>query len=148
MAKTLRRWQAPFLHVFSFLNSGRWQKWRSFFFFTTSPFFHVLVSSLLTVSNYVKPMFNQPCLRPRAWLKYTLVFFILVPFGGYLRSPHLFSRVLEVECSPRGIEYHNRFMSLGVFPIGIDPEHVARTLRKAWVQNRIKEASVRELGGR
>ncbi|CAN0424991.1 unnamed protein product, partial [Hapterophycus canaliculatus] len=49
------------------------------------------------------------------------------------------SRVLEVECSPRGIELDNRFMSLGVYPIGIDPDHVAKTLRKPWVQNRIKE---------
>lgn len=49
------------------------------------------------------------------------------------------SRVLEVECSPRGIELNNRFMSLGVYPIGIDPDHVAKTLRKPWVQNRIKE---------
>lgn len=52
------------------------------------------------------------------------------------------SRVLEVECSPRGIELNNRFMSLGVYPIGIDPEHVAKTLRKPWVQNRIKEVGV------
>lgn len=56
------------------------------------------------------------------------------------------SRVLEVECSPRGIELDNRFMSLGVYPIGIDPDHVAKTLRKKWVQNRINE--VRHLAER
>lgn len=44
-----------------------------------------------------------------------------------------------MECSPRGIELNNRFMSLGVYPIGIDPDHVAKTLRKPWVQNRIRE---------
>ena len=49
------------------------------------------------------------------------------------------SRVLEVECSPRGIELNNRFMSLGVYPIGIAPEHVTKTIKKPWVQHRIHE---------
>ncbi|CAN0390962.1 unnamed protein product, partial [Laminaria digitata] len=66
----------------------------------------------------------------------------LVGFHTYDYARHFLSacsRVLEVECSPRGIELNNRFMSLGVYPIGIDPEHVAKTLRKPWVQNRIRE---------
>lgn len=68
----------------------------------------------------------------------------LVGFHTYDYARHFLSacsRVLEVECSPRGIEYKNRFMSLGVFPIGIDPDHVAKTLRKPWVRNRIEELS-------
>ncbi|CAN0211754.1 unnamed protein product, partial [Ectocarpus sp. 4 AP-2014] len=68
----------------------------------------------------------------------------LVGFHTYDYARHFLSacsRVLEVECSPRGIELNNRFMSLGVYPIGIDPDHVAKTLRKPWVQNRIKELS-------
>ncbi|CAM9645716.1 unnamed protein product, partial [Chrysoparadoxa australica] len=66
----------------------------------------------------------------------------LVGFHTYDYARHFLSacsRVLEVECSPRGIEYRNHFMQLGVFPIGIDPDHVSLTIRRSWVQNRIKE---------
>eukprot|EP00953_Heterococcus_sp_UTEX-ZZ885_P042188 21464-Heterococcus_DN1.PRE.2 len=66
----------------------------------------------------------------------------LVGFHTYDYARHFLSacsRVLEVECSPRGIEYNNHFMSLGVFPIGIDPDHVSKTLKIPWVQSRIAE---------
>ncbi len=45
----------------------------------------------------------------------------------------------KVKCSPRGIEQNNHKMSLGVFPIGIDPDHIKKTMRTSWVQNRIQE---------
>ncbi|CAM9876496.1 unnamed protein product [Ascophyllum nodosum] len=68
----------------------------------------------------------------------------LVGFHTYDYARHFLSscsRVLEVECSPRGIELNNRFMSLGVYPIGIAPEHVTKTIKKPWVQHRIHELS-------
>eukprot|EP00611_Tribonema_gayanum_P004565 TRINITY_DN1376_c0_g1_i1.p1 TRINITY_DN1376_c0_g1~~TRINITY_DN1376_c0_g1_i1.p1 ORF type:complete len:1060 (-),score=283.32 TRINITY_DN1376_c0_g1_i1:298-3147(-) len=66
----------------------------------------------------------------------------LVGFHTYDYARHFLSacsRVLEVECSPRGVDYNNHFMSLGVFPIGIDPDHVSKALKTPWVQTRIRE---------
>ncbi len=49
------------------------------------------------------------------------------------------SIISKVKCSPHGIEHNNHKMSLGVFPIGIDPEEIKKTMRTPWVQNRIQE---------
>jgi hypothetical protein len=34
--------------------------------------------------------------------------------------------VLEVDSTPRGLEYQNHFMALGVYPIGIDHDHITK----------------------
>ncbi|KAG5189692.1 hypothetical protein JKP88DRAFT_347649 [Tribonema minus] len=63
----------------------------------------------------------------------------LVGFHTYDYARHFLSacsRVLEVECSPRGVDYNNHFMSLGVFPIGIDPDHVSKALKTPWTRIR------------
>ncbi|CAM9630634.1 unnamed protein product, partial [Phaeothamnion confervicola] len=75
----------------------------------------------------------------------------LVGFHTYDYARHFLSacsRVLEVECTPRGVEYGNRFMTLGVFPIGIDPGHVAATMKLDRVQRRIKELTEKSFRGR
>jgi len=66
----------------------------------------------------------------------------LVGFHTYDYARHFLSacsRVLEVETTPRGIEHKNHFMALGVYPIGIDPDHVSTVLSKPKTIDRIKE---------
>ncbi len=55
----------------------------------------------------------------------------LVGFQTYDYARHFLSscsRVLGVEASPKGVEFRNRFTSLGVFPIGVDPDHFIRSV--------------------
>jgi trehalose 6-phosphate synthase/phosphatase len=66
----------------------------------------------------------------------------LLGFHTYDYARHFLSacaRVLEVDTTPRGLEYASHFMSLGVFPIGIDPEHIAHILQRPAVHARIAE---------
>ncbi len=66
----------------------------------------------------------------------------LLGFHTYDYARHFLSacgRVLEVDTTPRGLEYASHFMSLGVFPIGIDPEHITNILKRPAVHARIKE---------
>jgi len=66
----------------------------------------------------------------------------LVGFHTYDYARHFLSacaRVLEVETTPRGIEHRDHFMALGVYPIGIDPDHVSNKLAEPATVARIKE---------
>jgi trehalose-6-phosphate synthase len=51
----------------------------------------------------------------------------LVGFHTYDYARHFLSactRILGVEYSPKGVEYHGMFCNVGAYPIGIDPEQV------------------------
>eukprot|EP00624_Nannochloropsis_granulata_P007881 evm.model.NODE_9905_length_21420_cov_21.470634.3 len=74
----------------------------------------------------------------------------LLGFHTYDYARHFLSacgRVLEVDTTPRGLEYANHFTSLGVFPIGIDPEHITNILKRPTVHARIAELT-ETFGGR
>ena len=66
----------------------------------------------------------------------------LVGFHTYDYARHFLSacsRVLDVESTPKGIEYKDHFACVGVYPIGIDPGFISRTLKEPDVQERIDE---------
>lgn len=67
----------------------------------------------------------------------------LVGFHTFDYARHFLSactRVLEkVESSPRGVDYDSHFMSLGVFPVGIDPDFITKTIKNPSVQQRVQE---------
>lgn len=65
----------------------------------------------------------------------------LLGFHTYDYARHFLSacsRVLEVDTTPRGLEYNSHFVSLGVYPIGIDPDHIVNILQRPTVHARIK----------
>lgn len=73
----------------------------------------------------------------------------LLGFHTYDYARHFLSacqRVLESDTTPRGLEYNSHFTALGVFPIGIDPEHIAAMLTRPAVHSRIKELTDRFAG--
>ena len=39
------------------------------------------------------------------------------------------SRVLEGEASPKGVEYDGHYCAIGVYPIGVDPDHISVVCR-------------------
>mmetsp|Transcript_10631 Transcript_10631/g.40041 ORF Transcript_10631/g.40041 Transcript_10631/m.40041 type:complete len:1009 (-) Transcript_10631:187-3213(-) len=66
----------------------------------------------------------------------------LLGFHTYDYARHFLSscsRVLEVDSTPRGVEYDNHFTAVGVFPIGIDPDFISALLDDRKVKDRIKE---------
>lgn len=66
----------------------------------------------------------------------------LLGFHTYDYARHFLSacaRIPGVSSSPKGIGYEDHFSSVGVFPIGIDPEHFENILESEATQNRIKE---------
>lgn len=66
----------------------------------------------------------------------------LLGFQTYDYARHFLSscsRVLEVDSTPRGVEYDNHFTAVGVFPIGIDPDYISGLLQKSSVHARINE---------
>ena len=66
----------------------------------------------------------------------------LVGFHTYDYARHFLTsctRILGLECSPKGVEYNGRFCTIGVHPIGIDPEFFQSTLEKSKTQARIDE---------
>ena len=68
----------------------------------------------------------------------------LLGFHTYDYARHFLSscsRVLEVESTPKGIEYKGHFCALGVFPIGIDPDSIEQAIVTERVQARIRELS-------
>mmetsp|Transcript_12010 Transcript_12010/g.15569 ORF Transcript_12010/g.15569 Transcript_12010/m.15569 type:complete len:903 (+) Transcript_12010:384-3092(+) len=66
----------------------------------------------------------------------------LVGFHTYDYARHFLSsctRVLGLECTPKGLEFRRRFVTVGVFPIGIDPKHFESNLENPKTQKRIEQ---------
>ncbi|KAL0585721.1 hypothetical protein ABG067_004645 [Albugo candida] len=66
----------------------------------------------------------------------------LLGFHTYDYARHFLSacsRIPETNSSPKGIEYDDHFSAIGVYPIGIDPDHFVRILNADRTQNRIQE---------
>ncbi|KAK6850871.1 glycosyltransferase family 20 protein [Apiospora arundinis] len=64
----------------------------------------------------------------------------LVGFHTYDYARHFLSscsRILETATTPNGVEYQGKFVTVGAFPIGIDPEKFVEGLKKPSVQDRI-----------
>lgn len=64
----------------------------------------------------------------------------LIGFHTYDYARHFLSscsRILETNTTPNGIEFQGRFVTVGAFPIGIDPEKFTEGLKKPKVQERI-----------
>ncbi|KAH6615955.1 glycosyltransferase family 20 protein [Chaetomium sp. MPI-SDFR-AT-0129] len=64
----------------------------------------------------------------------------LIGFHTYDYARHFLSscsRILQTSSTPNGVEWNGRFVTVGAFPIGIDPEKFVDTLKKEEVQNRI-----------
>jgi len=66
----------------------------------------------------------------------------LVGFQTYDYARHFLSassRVLEVNTSPKGVEYENHYCSIGVYPIGVDPDFIRKVCTMPAVQRRMQE---------
>ncbi|KAI1260260.1 glycosyltransferase family 20 protein [Xylariaceae sp. FL1019] len=64
----------------------------------------------------------------------------LIGFHTYDYARHFLSscaRILETQTTPNGVEYQGKFVTVGAFPIGIDPEKFVEGLKKEKVQQRI-----------
>ncbi|KAK4446267.1 glycosyltransferase [Podospora aff. communis PSN243] len=64
----------------------------------------------------------------------------LIGFHTYDYARHFLSscsRILSTPTTPNGVEYNGRFITVGAFPIGIDPEKFVDGLKKPKVQERI-----------
>ncbi|KAF2835728.1 glycosyltransferase family 20 protein [Patellaria atrata CBS 101060] len=64
----------------------------------------------------------------------------LIGFHTYDYARHYLSscsRILGLSTTPNGVEFQNRLITVGAFPIGIDPEKFEEGLRKPKVQERI-----------
>ena len=64
----------------------------------------------------------------------------LIGFHTYDYARHFLSscsRILETNTTPNGIEFQGKFVTVGAFPIGIDPEKFTEGLKKPKVQERI-----------
>ncbi|GAB1317908.1 Trehalose-6-P synthase/phosphatase complex synthase subunit [Madurella fahalii] len=64
----------------------------------------------------------------------------LIGFHTYDYARHFLSscsRILSTPTTPNGVEWNGRFVTVGAFPIGIDPEKFVEGLKKPSVQNRI-----------
>lgn len=65
----------------------------------------------------------------------------LIGFHTYDYARHFLSscsRILGVPTVPNGVEYEGRFVNVGPFPIGIEPEKFAAALRDPSVKDRIQ----------
>lgn len=68
----------------------------------------------------------------------------LVGFHTYDYARHFLSscsRILETPTTPNGVEYKGKFVTVGAFPIGIDPDKFVEGLKKPKVQERIATLS-------
>ncbi|DAZ96531.1 TPA: hypothetical protein N0F65_011208 [Lagenidium giganteum] len=68
----------------------------------------------------------------------------LLGFHTYDYARHFLSacsRLPGASSSPKGIDWEDHFSAVGVYPIGIDPEHFEEILEMEVTQNRIKELS-------
>lgn len=66
----------------------------------------------------------------------------LIGFHTYDYVRHFLSSVsslLRLHTTPVGVEFQNRFVSVGVFPIGIDPDRFLDTLKLDTIRHRIGE---------
>ncbi|GJQ09065.1 hypothetical protein GpartN1_g856.t1 [Galdieria partita] len=73
----------------------------------------------------------------------------LIGFHTYDYARHFLSvctRILGLESSPKGVNYHSHFAHVGIFPIGIDPNTFHRALEDSNVQQRIQELHERFMG--
>ena len=64
----------------------------------------------------------------------------LVGFHTYDYARHFISscsRILGLKTTPNGVQYQDRFVTVGAFPIGIDPDKFVETLKDQKVQSRI-----------
>ncbi|KAK3939375.1 glycosyltransferase [Diplogelasinospora grovesii] len=64
----------------------------------------------------------------------------LIGFHTYDYARHFLSscsRILSAPTTPNGVEFNGRFVTVGAFPIGIDPEKFVEGLKKPNVQARI-----------
>ncbi|KAK3672168.1 Trehalose-6-P synthase/phosphatase complex synthase subunit [Recurvomyces mirabilis] len=65
----------------------------------------------------------------------------LLGFHTYDYARHFLSscaRILGLPTTPNGVEYHGKLVSVGAFPIGIDPEKFSAGLQKDNVKRRIE----------
>ena len=70
----------------------------------------------------------------------------LIGFHTFDYARHFLSvcaRTLGLESSPRGVDFQGHFARVGIFPIGIDPQHFLRTLEQPSVRARIDELQER-----
>ncbi|KAI1483621.1 glycosyltransferase family 20 protein [Daldinia eschscholtzii] len=68
----------------------------------------------------------------------------LIGFHTYDYARHFLSscsRILEAPTTPNGVEYKGKFVTVGAFPIGIDPDKFVEGLKKPKVQERIAALS-------
>ncbi|KAI0129199.1 glycosyltransferase family 20 protein [Xylariales sp. AK1849] len=68
----------------------------------------------------------------------------LIGFHTYDYARHFLSscsRILETPTTPNGVEYQGKFVTVGAFPIGIDPDKFVEGLKKPKVQERIQALS-------
>lgn len=64
----------------------------------------------------------------------------LIGFHTYDYARHFLSscsRILSTTTTPNGVDWNGRFVTVGAFPIGIDPDKFVEGLKKENVQNRI-----------
>ncbi|KAL2167537.1 hypothetical protein VTG60DRAFT_1123 [Thermothelomyces hinnuleus] len=64
----------------------------------------------------------------------------LIGFHTYDYARHFLSscsRILSTATTPNGVDWNGRFVTVGAFPIGIDPDKFVEGLKKESVQNRI-----------
>ncbi|KAF2735422.1 glycosyl transferase [Polyplosphaeria fusca] len=64
----------------------------------------------------------------------------LIGFHTYDYARHFLSscsRILGLATTPNGVEFHGKIITVGAFPIGIDPEKFEEGLKKPKVQERI-----------
>lgn len=64
----------------------------------------------------------------------------LIGFHTYDYARHFLSscsRILETSTTPNGVEYNGKFVTVGAFPIGIDPDKFVEGLKQPKVQERI-----------
>uniref|UniRef100_A0AAV1UGX4 Alpha,alpha-trehalose-phosphate synthase (UDP-forming) n=1 Tax=Peronospora matthiolae TaxID=2874970 RepID=A0AAV1UGX4_9STRA len=73
----------------------------------------------------------------------------LLGFHTYDNARHFIAaceRLPGASTSPKGVELSNHFTAIGVFPIGIDPEHFEDTLNSDATQKRIQELKAKFAG--
>lgn len=73
----------------------------------------------------------------------------LIGFHTYDYARHFLSvctRILGLDSSPKGVNYHSHFAHVGIFPIGIDPNTFHRALEDSSVQQRIQELHEKFIG--
>ncbi|KAM9956116.1 hypothetical protein ACTFIW_005972 [Dictyostelium discoideum] len=66
----------------------------------------------------------------------------LIGFHTYDYARHFLkscTRIVGLETAPNGVYFKDRFVQVGVFPVGIDPDKFFESLKTTQVQNRIKE---------